>query len=89
MSNSKLGIFANLALAASAVLIPPTISMGDLGDDKALEGLVTNPFKQSFALDCPGCALATVEKDTPNTLAWEQGVGNAFVSLSLLCARRL
>jgi hypothetical protein len=79
MANSKLGIFATLALAASAVLLPPTISIEDLGDDTAMEGLVINPFKRSVALECPGCALATMNKETPITLAWQEGVGNAFV----------
>lgn len=76
MSPSKLGVFASLALAASAVLIPPTITADDLGDDHALETLAIDPFKRSVALDCPGCPFATQEKDT---ITWEDGVGNAFV----------
>ncbi|KAH7081395.1 hypothetical protein BKA63DRAFT_404853 [Paraphoma chrysanthemicola] len=75
MSPSKLGIFANLALVASAVLIPPTITADDLGDDNAMEGLVVDPFKRSAIVECPGCALATQEEDR---LSWKQDAGSAF-----------
>lgn len=78
MSPSKLGVFANLALAASAVLIPPQIAAEDFGgDDNSLETLAINPFKRSVALECPGCAFATQDGDT---LTWNADVGNAFVS---------
>jgi|TARA_R110002003_G_scaffold104_12_gene8273 hypothetical protein len=79
MSPSKLGVFANLALVASAVLIPPTITADYVGDDNAMEGLVIDPFKRSAVLECPGCAFATQEEDK---LSWKQNVGNAFVSTS-------
>ncbi|KAH7361170.1 hypothetical protein BKA66DRAFT_471478 [Pyrenochaeta sp. MPI-SDFR-AT-0127] len=75
MSPSKLGVFANLALVASAVLIPPTITAEDFGDDNALETLAINPFKRSVALECPGCAFATQKGDS---LEWKSDVGNAF-----------
>jgi hypothetical protein len=77
MSPSKLAIFANLALVANAVLIPPTITVDDLGDDKALEGLVIDPFRRSVALECPECAFATQEE---NSISWQENVGSAFVS---------
>lgn len=77
MSPSKLGIFANLALAASAVLIPPTITADDLGDDHAMEGLVIDPYKRSAVLDCPTCHHASQAGDY---LAWEQNAGSAYVS---------
>ncbi|KAH7091398.1 hypothetical protein FB567DRAFT_273303 [Paraphoma chrysanthemicola] len=75
MSPSKLGIFANLALVASAVLIPPTITADDVGDDNAMEGLVVDPFKRSAIIECPGCALATQED---HWLSWQQDAGSAF-----------
>jgi hypothetical protein len=77
MSLSKLGVLANLALVVSAVLIPPTITSDDLGNDSSLEGLVINPFKRSVALECPGCAFATQEE---KSISWKENVGNAFVS---------
>jgi hypothetical protein len=77
MAFSKLGVFANLALAASAILLPPTITADDLADDKALEGLVINPFVRSVALDCPDCAFATQGE---KSISWKENVGNAFVS---------
>lgn len=76
MSPSKLGVFANLALAASAVLIPSTINTDDLGDDKAMEGLVMDPFQQSIAIDCAGCAVATPSE---KGLTWERDSGSALV----------
>ncbi|CAO2653884.1 Nn.00g106170.m01.CDS01 [Neocucurbitaria sp. VM-36] len=76
MPLSKLGVFASLALAASAVLIPPTITAEDLGDDNALETLAINPFKRSVTLECPGCAFATQEGDA---LKWKNDVGSAFL----------
>ena len=78
MSLTKLGVFANLALAASAVLIPSTMTAEDLGDDHAFETLAINPPQRSVALQCPGCGVfATVKEDS---LDWKAGAGNAFVS---------
>ena len=76
MSLSKLGVFANLALAASAVLIPPTITADEFGDDKAMEGLVINPSKRSVAVECPGCAFATKNEES---ISWKENAGNTFV----------
>ena len=77
MSPSKLGVFAHLALAASAVLIPPTISADDFGDDKALETLAINPFKRIATLECPGCASARLEGDAR---VWVLNAGSDYVS---------
>jgi hypothetical protein len=74
MSPSKLSVFANLALAASAVLIPSTMSLDDF---HSLQALAIDPSKQSVALECPGCAFATAEGEE---LKWKAGAGNAFVS---------
>ncbi|KAF3011030.1 hypothetical protein E8E13_010955 [Curvularia kusanoi] len=76
MSPSKLGLFASLALAANAVLIPPSVAIANLGDDKALETLAINPFKRSVAVECPRCAVATLDGDSLN---WEKDTGNAFL----------
>jgi hypothetical protein len=85
MAPSKLVVFANLALAASAILIP---SMS-LGDDHALATLVINPSQRTALLECPGCAFATAEGES-QSLKWKAGAGNAFVSFptrhhSLVC----
>jgi hypothetical protein len=76
MSPSKLGLFASLALAANAVLIPPSMTAAELGDDNALETLAINPFKRTVAVECPGCAVATLDGKTLN---WEKDAGNAFL----------
>lgn len=76
MSPSKLGVFANMALAASAVLIPSTMSAEDLGDDHAMETLAINPSQRMVALECPGCAFATAEGDS---LTWKADAGNTFL----------
>lgn len=76
MSLNRLGIFASLALAASAVLIPPTITAEDLGDESAMEGLVIDPFRRSVALECADCPFATVQGDS---LKWKADAGNTFV----------
>ncbi|KAF2625747.1 hypothetical protein BU25DRAFT_412401 [Macroventuria anomochaeta] len=76
MSPNKLGLFASLALAANAVLIPPSMTAAELGDDNALETLAINPFKRVVAVECPGCAVATLEGKTLN---WEKDAGNAFL----------
>ncbi|KAL5120853.1 hypothetical protein ACEQ8H_001334 [Pleosporales sp. CAS-2024a] len=75
MSPTKLGVFANMALAASAVLLPPTITGADLSDNNMFQDLVVNPLKQSVVLQCPGCAVATKTKDE---LVWKEKAGNAF-----------
>lgn len=76
MSLSKLGVFAQLALAASAVLIPSTMTTAEeLGDDHAFESLAINPSQRSVALACPGCAFATYDGET---LKWKADAGNAF-----------
>ncbi|KAJ8108777.1 hypothetical protein OPT61_g7937 [Boeremia exigua] len=76
MSPSKLGLFASLALAANAVLIPPSVATAELGDDNALETLAINTFKRTVAVECPGCAVATLEGET---FKWEEGAGNTFL----------
>ncbi|KAF3037896.1 hypothetical protein E8E11_004600 [Didymella keratinophila] len=76
MSPSKLGFFANLALVANAVLIPPSMTAAELGDDNALETFAINPFKRIVAVECPGCPVATVDD---KTLKWEKDAGNAFL----------
>jgi hypothetical protein len=75
MSPSKLGVFANLALAASAVLIPSTMNMEDAGEGHALEALAVNPLQRSVALECPDCALATLDGES---LTWKADAGNTF-----------
>jgi hypothetical protein len=58
MSPSKLGVFAQLALAASAVLVPSSMSMEDM------EALAINPLNFAVTLDCPGCPLASPQGDS-------------------------
>jgi hypothetical protein len=83
MSLSKLGVFASLALAAGAVLIPPGISAADFSNDAAFEALAINPARRTFALECPGCAVATSDG---KAFTWNGDAGNAFVSdLHLAC----
>ncbi|KAH5301842.1 hypothetical protein HBI42_188370 [Parastagonospora nodorum] len=77
MSLSKLGIFANLALAASAVLLPPTITAADLEDDHVFEGLVVDPFARSAALECPTCAVASWDPEQ-DKMSWKENAGNTF-----------
>ena len=74
---TKAGVYASLALAASAVLIPPHMTAEDLGDDLALE-IAVQPFKRTVALECAECASASAEG---NRLGWEQNVGATYVCL--------
>jgi hypothetical protein len=76
MAPSKLGVFANLALAASAVLLPPNMAAEAYGDDSAIEMLATDPFKRSITLECPGCPFASLDGDK---YTWKPDAGNAFV----------
>lgn len=85
MSPSKLGLFASLALAANAILIPPSMTAAELGDDNALETLAINPSKRTVAVECPGCAVATLDGKTLN---WEKDAGNAFVSFPMSTSAR-
>jgi len=77
MSLSKLGVFVNLALAASAVLLPPTITAADLEDDHVFEGLVVDPFARSAALECPTCAVASWDPEQEK-VSWKPNAGNTF-----------
>lgn len=81
MSLSKLGVFTSLALAASAVLIPPGITATDLNTDAAFQAFAIDPSRRSFALECSDCAVATLNG---KTLSWKGDVGNAFVSVLYL-----
>ncbi|KAH6644334.1 hypothetical protein C7974DRAFT_18676 [Boeremia exigua] len=76
MSPSKLGFLASLALAANAVLIPPSMTAAELGDDNAMETAAINSFKRTVAVDCPGCAVATLED---KSFSWEKDAGNTFL----------
>jgi len=69
-------VYASLALAASAVLLPPNVGADGLGDDNAMETLAINPFKRTVALECPGCAFATKAR---SSLVWTLNAGNAFL----------
>jgi len=81
MSLSKLGVLANLALAASAVLIPSTITTPAFDGDNALEGLAIDPFKRAVTLECPGCPFATLDGET---IQWSPNVGSTFVSVLIV-----
>ncbi|KAF2714380.1 hypothetical protein K504DRAFT_456605 [Pleomassaria siparia CBS 279.74] len=70
------GVFASLALATSAVLIPPSFNADDLGDDLAMETLAVNPFKRTVALDCPGCPFASQDGES---LSWTPNAGSHFL----------
>jgi hypothetical protein len=83
MTLTTLGVLANLALAASPVLLPPTITAADLGEDNAFEGLVIDPFKRAVYVECDTCALAVQEE---NKISWKEKAGNTFVSSSPLTA---
>jgi len=72
----NLGVLANLALVATAVLLPPSFTADELGDDLAMETLAVNPFKRTVALDCPGCAFASQDG---KALSWTQNKGNSFL----------
>ncbi|KAL6710521.1 hypothetical protein ACN47E_008569 [Coniothyrium glycines] len=75
MAPLQLGAFATMALAASAVLLPPGMATKDFGDDTAIETLATDPFKRSVTLDCPGCGFASLDGDR---YTWIPDAGNAF-----------
>lgn len=76
----------NLALAAagaaSAILIPPSVSAAelDLGDDMAME-IAASSYPRSVSIDCPTCEIASPEADG---FAWAQRSGNSFVCSSRL-----
>ncbi|KAF3036596.1 hypothetical protein E8E12_007722 [Didymella heteroderae] len=52
------------------------MTAAELGDDNALETLAINPFKRTVAVECPRCAVATLDGETLN---WEKDAGNAFL----------
>jgi hypothetical protein len=78
---ANVGVFASMALAANAILLPPQLAADSPDDDKAMEALAVDPFKRSVALECPGCPSASLAGDV---LQWTQGTGNTFVSVPLL-----
>lgn len=79
----NVGVFASIALAANAILLPPQLAADSPDDDKAMEALVVDPFKRSVALECPGCPSASLSGDA---VVWTQDTGNTFVSLPLRLA---
>ncbi|KAH7112876.1 hypothetical protein B0J11DRAFT_497843 [Dendryphion nanum] len=76
MLPGTLGVYASLALAVNAVLLPPNVTPDSLGDGNPLETLAISPLKRTIAIDCPGCASASV-KD--GVLSWTQDAGNSFL----------
>ena len=77
MSPSKLGLFACLALAANAIILPPSITAAELGDDNVLETLAINPLQRKVLVDCPECPVARLH----NGINWvKEETGNTFVS---------
>lgn len=63
--------------AASAILIPPSVSSAelDLGDDMAME-ISASSYPRSVSLDCSTCDVAS---KTADDLVWTQRSGNSFV----------
>lgn len=81
MSPTKLGLFASLALAANAILLPPAITAAELGDNNILETLTINPLQRKVLVDCPECPVARLH----NGINWvKEETGNTFVSNSSL-----
>ncbi|KAF2646287.1 hypothetical protein P280DRAFT_387047 [Massarina eburnea CBS 473.64] len=70
-----LGLTALVAVAANAILIPPSVTAADLGDDSAME-ITVNPMKRTVSLECPTCAFATKQGQA---LSWQQEAGNSFL----------
>jgi len=73
---TNIGLCASMALVANAILLPPNLATDSFGDDRALETLSINPLQRTVALECPGCAVASVEGDH---LAWTQNTGNSYL----------
>ena len=69
------GLCATFALAAHAVMVPPTVSIESLSDDNSIETLGVDAFKQSIKLECSDCPMASGEK----TFVWKQGIENSLV----------
>ncbi|KAF1915844.1 hypothetical protein BDU57DRAFT_515608 [Ampelomyces quisqualis] len=84
MSLNKVGIIASLVLAASAILpplSPNTVIPDDLRDSYAAEGYGIEDFgldlrSRSVALNCPGCAFATLDEAG---ISWKEKGGNTFL----------
>lgn len=76
MSPSRLGVFASLALAAGAVLIPSTMVSDEGGNGNTLPLLAMDRSRRPLVLECPGCAFAS---QNDQTISWEEGVGSSYV----------
>jgi hypothetical protein len=74
----NLGVYASLALAANALLLPPNMAAEDFGDDNAMETFAINPFKRSVSVECSSCAYATAQGDA---LLWTEDAGSSYVGL--------
>jgi hypothetical protein len=61
--------------AANAILLPPSLTAADLGDDNAMEVSVDS-MKRTVAIECPSCAFARKDGEE---LVWLSDVGNSFV----------
>jgi hypothetical protein len=64
-----------LVARAGAILIPPSVTAAELGDDNAME-IAVNPYKRTVALECPSCAVAIKEV---GSLSWSEETGNTFL----------
>jgi hypothetical protein len=76
MLSRTFGLTALAAATASAILLPPSLTAADIGDDNAMEVSVDS-MKRTVAIECPTCAFAAKEGEA---LVWKQDAGNSFVS---------
>ncbi|KAF2014596.1 hypothetical protein BU24DRAFT_423508 [Aaosphaeria arxii CBS 175.79] len=76
MFTLNFGIFASMALAANAILVPPNVAAENLGEDWPAEIMAVSTYKRTVALECPSCAYAIEGANGPS---WKMGAGNTFL----------
>lgn len=89
MSLTKLGVFANMVLAATAVLLPPTMDIADLEaphtKDVLLNQLLNAPSEGHVSLNCDDCPYATKDDERISWTETPLDSGNTFVSTYFAC----
>jgi hypothetical protein len=72
----SLGLCASLAVAASAIMIPSTVSLERLPPSNKHGSLsLVDPYTQMLQVGCPGCAFAQ-STEAGDGFIWTQGVEN-------------
>ncbi|KAF2453996.1 hypothetical protein BDY21DRAFT_374498 [Lineolata rhizophorae] len=82
MTPRSLGLWAWLALAADAFLLPPGMSTDDVHSG-AFEALDADPQSQLIKVECAGCLIARPTLGDPDAFVWQEADNSLILNFTV------